>query len=388
MTIDDELGRALGDLEERGLLREPPRIDGAQGPLVEVDGRSVICLSSNNYLGLASDPRLVAAARDALANGVGAGASRLISGTMRAHTELEAALARFTRRDAALAFSTGWAANVGMLQSLAGPDDVIFSDALNHASLIDGARLSRARVVVYRHGDTSALESLVARERPRAKRALVITDAVFSMDADRAPLGPLRRICDRHDAWLVVDEAHSLFVLGPGGRGACAEAGVSPEVLVGTLGKGLGVAGAFVAGSETLVRFLSNRARSFVFSTAPPPATAATARAAIELAAAADGARARVLDHARRLRAALRAQGWDARGDAVPIVPIVIGDATLTMRTSRALLERGVLAHGIRPPTVPEGTSRIRAVAMATHEDAHIDHAIDAFSSVRRELFA
>ena len=388
MTIDDELAHALRDLERRGLLREPRRIDGSQGPVVEIEGRAVVCLCSNNYLGLASDPRLIAAARDALADGVGAGASRLISGTMRAHTELESALARFTGAEAALSFSSGWAANVGTLQSLAGPDDVVFSDALNHASLIDGARLSRARVVVYPHADAEALDTLVARERAGARRALVITDAVFSMDADRAPVGALRRICDRRDAWLVVDEAHSLFVLGEKGRGVCAEAGVSADVSIGTLGKGLGVSGAFVAGSHTLIRYLRNRARSFVFSTAPGPATAATARAAVELADRADEARARVLAHASRLRSTLRGQGWDARGEEVPIVPIVIGDAALTMRVSNALFELGVLAHGIRPPTVPEGTSRIRAVAMATHDDDHIDRAIDAFATVRRELFA
>ena len=383
-TMDEALGEELANLEGAGLLRVPRVVQGALGPEIVIDGRSVICLCSNDYLGLAGDPRVRASARSAIDGvGVGAGASRLISGTMSAHLELEVALARFTEREAALTFATGWATNVGVLAALVGRGDVVFSDALNHASIVDGCRLSRATVIVYPHADTHALADLVERHRPRARRALVVTDAVFSMDGDRARLRELRAICDRTDAWLMVDEAHALGVHGPAGRGLSAELGVSPEILMGTLGKALGVAGAFVAGSAIAVRYLQNRTRSHVFSTAPPPAIAAAARTALEIAERADDRRDRVMAHAARLRDALRSQGWDARGNGTAIVPVRIGDPETTMRISNALFERGVFAHGIRPPTVPRGTCRIRAVPTAAHDDGHIDGAIRAFAGVR-----
>lgn len=386
MSFEESIVEALGELEAAGLLRRPRRVSSAQGPIVDLDGRAVVSLCSNNYLGLADDPRLVDAAMRALATeGLGAGASRLISGTMRSHVVAEERLARFVATERALLFSTGYAANVGTLQALAGPGDVVFSDELNHASLIDGCRLSRAEVHVYRHADVDHLRALFAQHRARARRALVATDALFSMDGDAAPIAALREICDAYDAALVVDEAHALGVVGPRGTGACAGAGVRPDVLVGTLGKAFGVSGAFVAASAAIVALIENRARSYVFSTAMPPALAAAIACATDLVEQADDRRATLLRHAARLRAGLRDLGYDVLDGTSPIVPLLVGDPTATMRLSAVLLQRGVFAHGIRPPTVPEGTSRIRMTTMATHADAHIDLALEAFAAIAAE---
>jgi len=382
MPLEDDLNHALAALEKDGLLRRAREIAGPQGPEVEVDGQRVVCLCSNNYLGLANHPALVEAAREGLERwGIGAGASRLISGNMEAHRALEQRLADFVGEQAAVLFGTGYAANVGALSALASEGDVIFSDELNHASIIDGCRLSRARTVVYRHGDTDHLAELLATERAPSGRAIVVTDAIFSMDGDVAPVERLRSLCDAADAWLMVDEAHSLGVVGPGGRGLCAEQEVRPDIFLGTLGKALGCAGSFVAGRSALARYLENSARSYVFSTAPPPAIAAAATRAVDLVEQGDDLRQRLRGHAIRLRE----QGWDARGDDGAIVPVVLGRPDNTMRVSKALLEHGVFAHGIRPPTVPAGTSRIRVVPMASHEDEHIDRALDAFAKVRPE---
>lgn len=384
MHLDESVSQELEELSARGLRRTALRVEGPQGPVLRVEGREVICLCSNNYLGLANDPRLRHAARITLeGDGVGSGASRLISGSMTAHHDLEAALAGYLHKSRAVLFSTGYAANVGVLSALAGPDDVIFSDALNHASIIDGARMSRAPVHVYRHGDVEHLLDLLGRERRAARRALVVTDGLFSMDGDVPDLAALHRACEAHGAALVVDEAHALGVLGPQGRGACAEAGVEADIVVGTLGKAFGVAGAFAAASAPVARLLENRARSYVFSTAPPPVTAAAAVAALEIVRGADEARARLRRHSLRLREGLRDIGYEVPLGHTPIVPIAIGCPERTMELSRALLERGVFAHGIRPPTVPTGTSRIRAVPMATHTDAHIDRALDVFAELR-----
>lgn len=375
----------LDELEGAGLLRAPRVITGPQGPEVEIDGRRVICLCSNNYLGLADDPRIAAAAHEALHHeGVGAGASRLISGSMESHRSLETRAAALVEAEAALFFSTGYAANLGTIQALAGPEDLVLSDALNHASLIDGCRLSRARVEVFRHRDVDHAAHILREHRAHARSALIVTDALFSMDGDRAPLRELRALADEHAAGLVVDEAHALGVLGPHGRGACAEAGVRADALVGTLGKALGVSGAFVAGARALIRLVENRARSYVFSTAPSPAIAAAASAAIDAAFAADDRRARLVSHARRLRDGLRALGFETPAGDSPIIPLHVGEPRETMELSARLLQAGVFIHGIRPPTVPPGTSRLRITPMATHTDEHIDRALAAFAALRR----
>ncbi|MGB8224862.1 MAG: 8-amino-7-oxononanoate synthase [Polyangiales bacterium] len=383
MGFQTQIREALLELEAAGLLRTPRRISGPQGPEVQIDGRPVLCLCSNNYLGLANHPALStaceASARD---DGVGAAASRLITGTMEAHGQAEVAFADFLGRPAAALFSTGYAANVGTVQALVGPGDAVFSDALNHASLIDGSRLSRAEVHVYSHRDVGHLETLLKKHRTRARRSLIMTDSLFSMDGVTAPLREIEQLARSFESGLLVDEAHALGVLGPHGRGLSSALGVAPDVIVGTLGKSFGVAGAFVAASEDIVSLIRNRARSFVYSTAPPPMIARAAIAALRLVREADAARATLLGHARKLRAELRRLGFDVPAGESQILPVLIGDNDRTMQLSAKLLARGVFVQGIRPPTVPERTARLRITPMATHRPDQIDRAIAAFASL------
>ena len=386
MGFQSQIQQLLSELDAAGLLRQPLQITGPQGPEVDIDGRRVLCFCSNNYLGLANHPSLAAAAAaSARSEGVGAAASRLITGTMDAHEEAEAAYAQFVGAPAAALFSTGYAANVGTVQALAGPGDAIFSDALNHASLIDGCRLSRANVHVYSHRDVAHLESLLREHRHKSRRALVITDSLFSMDGVAAPLRDISTVARSFDAGLLVDEAHALGVFGPGGRGLAAAQGVEPDVVVGTLGKSFGVAGAFVAASDDVVSLIRNRARSFVYSTAPPPMVARAAIAALELVREADDARDALLANALELRTRLRSLGFDLPDGNSQILPILIGENDRTMQLSAKLLARGVFVQGIRPPTVPEGTARLRLTPMATHRPEQIERAIEAFASLDRQ---
>ena len=387
MGFQDQVREALRDLESAGLRRYPARVSGAQGPELEIDGHPVICFCSNNYLGLAAHPALVAAAREsALREGLGSGASRLITGTMDAHLEAEAALADFVHAPDAALFSTGYAANLGTIQALIGPGDVVFSDALNHASLIDGCRLSRAEIHVYQHCDIGHLESLLQEHRARARRALIVSDTLFSMDGDAAPIEDLANLARSFEAGLFVDEAHALGVFGPSGSGLAAAHGVHPDIVVGTLGKSFGVAGAFVAGSKDAVSLIRNRARSFVYSTAPPPLIVRSALAALKLVKEAGDARRILLAHAERLRTGLRSLGFDVPEGTSQIIPILIGANHRTMRLSAKLLDRGVFVQGIRPPTVPEGTARLRLTPMATHQPEQIERAIQAFASVAQDM--
>ena len=380
----DHVRAALAQHAAAGIMRTPRTVAGAQGPVVSVEGREAVCLCSNNYLGLAAHPALASATGAAAAElGSGAGASRHISGSMQLHRDAEARLAAFVIQPRALLFSTGYAANVGVVQALADQDTVIFSDALNHASMIDGCRLSRARVVVYRHRDPEHLAQLLATERSTGKAALILTESAFSMDGDTAPLRELRTLADRYDAGLFVDEAHALGVLGPHGRGLCAAAGVIPDILVGTLGKAFGTAGAFVAAGADVIKLIENRARSYIFTTAPPPSVAAAALAATALIEAADDRRTTLLQHAARLRTSLRTLGFHVQPGDSHIIPVILGPSELAMAVSAGLLEHGVFVHGIRPPTVAPGTSRLRVTPMATHSSEHIDRALGAFRAVR-----
>jgi 8-amino-7-oxononanoate synthase len=386
MSLADDARERLAQLTRDGLLRAPLTVGSAQGPIVTIDGRALLCLCSNNYLGFADDPAVVAAMQRSLErDGAGAGASRLISGTMSVHREAEQALASMVRLPCALLFSSGYAANVGALQALFGPGDYIFSDALNHASLIDGCRLSRASVSVYPHGDLAALEQLL-RARPASARAVIVTESVFSMDGDLADLVALRTLADANDAALFVDEAHALGVFGPGGAGLSAALGVVPDVLVGTLGKAFGTAGAFVAGGASVIQLIENRARSYVFSTAPAPSLAAAAITAVALVQRADERRATLLRHAQRLRTALRALDYTVLEGESPIVPVLLGEPARAVALAGALREHGCFVQAIRPPTVPRGTSRLRVVPMATHSEAQIERAIEAFVAVRSAL--
>ncbi len=377
---------ALGASDLRRFLRT---VESAQSPEVRIDGRDVLCLCSNNYLGLADDPRLVRASMRAVESlGAGAGASRLISGNMSLHDQLERAIAGWKGTERALLFNSGYHANCGTIPALVGAGDLVLSDELNHASLIDGIRLSRATARVFRHGDATDVARLLA-DRGAFRRALIVTDSVFSMDGDLAPLPALAALAREHEALVYVDEAHASGVLGEHGRGAVEHFGISdPRVIqMGTLGKGLGSFGAFVASRGDVIELLLNRARSFVFTTGLPPAVAASALAAVEIVRHEPERRRRLSALTERLRGGLAALGFRAGGEpGVPIVPVIVGEAAPTMALAGALFERGVLASGIRPPTVPAGTSRIRATLMATMSDEQIDRAIAAFADAGRAL--
>lgn len=384
MSLDDHAQAALLELDQQGLLRQPREVRGPQRPRTSVDGRLVLNLCSNDYLGLSSHPALAAAIRRALdEEGTGAGASRHVSGNMLAHRRLEQAFADFTGYPAAAMFATGYAANVGTLQALVGRDDIIFSDALNHASLIDGARLSRAELVVYRHCDLDDLAHKLAAERARGRVALIVSESLFSMDGDVAPLAGLHALAQRYDAGLVLDESHALGVMGPQGRGLAEAAGVRPEVMIGTMGKAFGSQGALVAGSSAVVALIRNRARSFIFSTAPSPALSAAGLAGVKLGYEADALRASLRQRWMQLRSGLSELGFRVLPGDSAIVPVLIGEAGPTMELSRLLFERGVFVHGIRPPTVPRGQGRLRVVPMATHSEADIAEALAAFAEVR-----
>jgi 8-amino-7-oxononanoate synthase len=382
-TIQDELQA----LKKQSLYRRLRRVENAQGPVLVLDGREVINLSSNNYLGLANNAALAAAAKEAIDRyGCGSGASRLISGNMALHEELEERLAEFKGSESALVFNSGFQANTGILSTLAGDGDVILSDALNHASIIDGCRLSRARTVVYAHGDLDQLEAAL-KLAVHSRRRLIVTESIFSMDGDEAPLGGIVELAERHGAMVMVDEAHGTGLFGANGAGVVAKLGLGERVQVqmGTLGKALGGFGAYVAGSSALRELLINRCRSFIFTTSLPPAVMAMAIAAIDLVRREPERRETLWNNCRYLTENLRGLGLQAGASASAILPLIIGDARTCMKFSERLLERGVFAQGIRPPTVPPGTSRLRITVMATHTRAHLDRALAVFKEVREE---
>jgi 8-amino-7-oxononanoate synthase len=382
-----DLNERLAELESSGLRRRLRLIEGTQGPRVLLDGRPVLLLCSNNYLGLAGHPRLREAAADAaLTLGTSAGASRLISGSMSIHAELEARLAEFKDTETALLFGSGYLANTGTIAALARRGEVVFSDELNHASIIDGCRLASAETFVYRHADADHLEW--GLRRAGAKAALIVTDGVFSMDGDVAPLAELVALARRHRCRLMVDEAHATGCLGPGGRGSVAAAGLTAEVdvIVGTLGKALGGYGAYVCGSRELADFLINSARPFIFSTAPPPPVVAAASAALELLVERPDRVERLRANAAALRSALRAQGLEPLGSETQIIPLVVGDARDAMAVCEGLLEAGVFAQAIRPPTVPRGTCRLRLTTMATHRTDDLQRAAEWIGAAIRDV--
>ncbi|MDQ3677250.1 MAG: 8-amino-7-oxononanoate synthase, partial [Actinomycetota bacterium] len=363
-----EIQARLAELSELGLYRTTRLVSGPQGPRVVLDGKPVLLLCSNNYLGLADHPRVQEAAAEAAARwGVGAGSSRLVSGTMTVHRRLEQRLAAFKRTEAALLFGSGYLANLGVVSALSRAGEVIFSDELNHASIIDGCRLSRAQTFVYAHNDTEHLAWGLAQAGDRS--AVIVTESVFSMDGDLAPLVEIADLARRHDVRLVVDEAHATGCLGPGGRGAVADAELAGEidVVIGTLGKALGAYGAFAACSDELARFLTNTARPLIFSTAPPPPAIAGALAALELLEEQPRRVERLRANAEVLRAELAREGFDVAGSTSQIVPLIVGEAQTAMRVCDAALEGGVFAQAIRPPTVAPGTSRLRLAVMASH---------------------
>jgi glycine C-acetyltransferase len=394
--MHDLLTEEIDNLKTSGLYRTLRTIEGAQGPRVKIDGKEVILLCSNNYLGLADHPGLKEAAVKAIEKyGVGGGASRLVSGTMRLHQELEERIARFKGTEAVLIFNSGYAANVSVIPALVGRGDTVFSDKLNHASIIDGCVLSRAEFKRYPHKDMVELERLLAAASQQSavgsdvSRKLIVTDSVFSMDGDIAPLPEIIELAQRYGAMVMVDDAHATGVLGNTGRGSLEHFGLKSDddiIQMGTLGKALGTFGAYISGSKEVIEYLINKARGFMFSTSLPPSVLGSSIAAIDLVEGEPCLRQALWEKTWYLKKGFDSMGFDTMGSETPIIPVFVGDAGKTMEFSRRLMDEGIFVSGIRPPTVPEGKSRLRATVMATHTNNDLDRAIEAFSKIGREL--
>jgi 8-amino-7-oxononanoate synthase len=366
------------------LYRRRQVLDGPQGVEVRIEDRSYLSFCSNDYLGLANHPEVVAAFHRGLDEyGAGSGAAHLISGHSRAHHALEEELADYVGRPRALLFSTGYMANLGVVSALVGHGDRVFEDQANHASLLDGARLSGARLIRYRHGECAALEQRLA-DAPTGE-FLVATDGVFSMDGDLAPLPGLAELATAHEAWLLVDDAHGLGVIGPGGRGTAAHYGLGSAqvpILMGTLGKAFGTFGAFVAGSEALVETLIQEARTYIYTTAPPPAVAEATCAALRLVREQDWRREQLQALVRRFREGAAQLGLELTDSPTPIQPLMVGEAAAALRLSEALRTRGILISAIRPPTVPPGSARLRITLSAAHSEVQVDRLLDALEQL------
>ena len=382
----NDLRSALTRLRDRQRLRAHRTLTGPQGVVVTVDGRRRINFSSNDYLGLANHPEVRRALEQGARRwGVGSGSAHLICGHSAAHRALEEELADWLGRERVLLFSTGYMANLAVISTLMGRHDLVLQDRLNHASLLDAGLLARSRLQRFRHAD--AAEAAARLARSTAPDAMVVTDGVFSMDGDLAPLAALAQTCRQHRAWLFVDDAHGIGVLGPGGRGCVAQAGLTQDdapVLVGTLGKAFGVAGAFVAGSAVMIDYLINHARPYIFTTAQPPAVAEASRAALRLIRAEAWRRDRLTALIARFRAACAAADIPLPPADTAIQPIVIGADAAAVRMAAQLEDRGFLVPAIRPPSVPEGAARLRVTLCADHQDAHIDALAVALAAVRR----
>ena len=378
--IWNELENGLADLERDGLKRLRRTLEAPCGPLARVDGRDLVSFCSNDYLGLANDPGLIeAACAGAKKWGVGSGASHLVSGHLSPHEELEKELAAFTGFSRALLFSTGYMANLGIIVALVGRGDAVFADKLNHASLIDAVQLSRADHERYPHGDLNALERLLTTSK--AKRKLILTDAVFSMDGDLAPLPELLQLAERFDAWLVIDDAHGFGVLGEHGCGSLSHFDIRahPRILyMGTLGKAAGAAGAFVAASDTVIEWLLQRARTYIFTTGSSPVIACALLAGLELIREGDARRRQLHRLTLRLQNGLAGTRWQLMRSPTAIQPVIIGDNHETLQVALALFEHGLWVPAIRPPTVPKGTARLRVSLSAAHSEAHVQMLVEA----------
>jgi glycine C-acetyltransferase len=379
--LDQIADSVLGDIRDRGTYRRMRVLDGLQGPRMIVDGREVLLFAGSNYLDLARHPKVVEAAERATREwGCAAGGSRLITGNLAIHEALEVELAQFFGREAALAFNTGYMANVGVIPALVGAGDVLVSDELNHASIIDGAKLARTEVAVFRHGDVDSFAETLSRVRAKARRILVAVDGVYSMDGDVAPVAEIVKRAHEADAMVLLDDAHGTGILGARGRGTAEAAGVLAEVdvLMGTLGKSIGSFGAFVAGNASLRDLLVNTARSFIFSCALAPAQVEAARASLRLIDEEPWRRERLAANCDRLRLRLAKSGISTAPSTTHILPVVLGENERTMTVCEDLLERGYYAQGIRHPSVPRGSARLRITPMATHDESEIDGLADA----------
>lgn len=380
---------ALQELRQKNLYLTIRTIGSAQGPWLEVDGRRVLNFCSNNYLGLANDPVLVEAARSACERyGVGPAAVRTIAGTISLHLALEERLARFKEAEAAILFQSGFCANLGTIPALVGPGDAIFSDELNHASIIDGCRLSRAEIIRYPHNDPAGLRAILAEKRGKYPRALLVTDGVFSMDGDIAPLPELTALADEFGCMMMVDDAHGEGVMGHGGRGIVHHFGLAGrvDVEVGTMSKAFGVVGGYVAGKAIVVEWLRQRGRPFLFSSAMTPADTAACLAAVDVLEASTDRVERLWKNTYYFKDQLQLLGFDIGQSVTPITPLMLGDELLTQRFSQRLFEEGLFATAIAYPTVPLGKARIRLMLSAAHEREHMDEALAIIVRVGREL--
>ena len=383
------LQQSLAQREADGLLRKRRLLESAQGPHLKVDGRDVLSFCSNDYLGLANHPDLQSALQEGVNSaGVGSGASHLVTGHHRFHHALEEALARFVDLPAALLFSTGYMANLAAISGLMDRNDALFADKLNHASLNDGALLSRATLHRYPHGDWGALERLLASSA--APRKMVITDSVFSMDGDIAPLKDLIEVCERHDAWLLIDDAHGFGVLGQQGQGCLNHFNLkSPHIIyMATLGKAAGVSGAFIAGERVVIDYLIQNARTYIYTTAMPPALAAASLQSLKLIGASHGRREHLHELIAHLRTRLRLKRWRLMDSHTPIQPLVIGSNDETVQVSEHLLEEGILVPAIRPPTVPKGSARLRISLSAAHTVVDVERLAQALEDAEERLAA
>ncbi|MDE2088386.1 MAG: 8-amino-7-oxononanoate synthase [Gammaproteobacteria bacterium] len=374
------LAAELAQRKAQYLYRQRRVLSSAQGPEVICDGRRCLSFCSNDYLGLANHPEVVRALQQGAADyGAGSGAAHLVSGHSAVHHALEEALAEFTGRPRALLFSTGYMANLGVVPALAHRGDRVFEDRLNHASLLDAGLLSGARLIRYPHADSEALEQRLARNT--RGRALIASDGVFSMDGDLAPVPALAQVARRHGAWLLIDDAHGLGVIGPGGRGTLEHYGLAPDdttLLVGTLGKAFGTFGAFVAGTDDLIETLIQCARTYIYTTAPPPAVARATLTSLSIAQAESWRREHLRTLIARFRAGAAQLGLPLMDSATPIQPLIVGEAGRALALSEALRARGILISAIRPPTVPQGRARLRITFSAAHGEAHVDRLLEA----------
>ena len=380
-----ELKNELNERAALGLLRQRRMLQSPQAPHIMVDGKPYLSFCSNDYLGLANHPKLIAALQQgAQQHGVGAGAAHLVSGHGATHHHLEHALAAFVGKPAALLFSTGYMANLGIVQALVGKGDTVFADKFNHASLNDAMQLSRAKVKRYRHNDMVQLAELL--EQTGSGRKLVITDAVFSMDGDLAPLPELLALCEQHDAWLLIDDAHGFGVLGEKGRGSLAHFGIASErvICMATLGKAAGVFGAFVAAEQVVIDTLVNHARSYVYTTATPPALASALLESLQQIENGDGLRGHLQRLIAQLRGGLRGLPWHLMPSATAIQPLLVGGNQAALDLSEGLRERGIWVAAIRPPTVPQGTARLRMTLSAAHHAADVTRLIETLHELAR----
>jgi len=393
MTYDPfgYLAAELDELKAKGLYRMPRVLEGKQEHDANFDGREVVNLSSNNYLGLTTHPKLIAAEHAAIDRfGAGSGSVRTIAGTMRDHVILEERIAAFKHTEASLIYQSGFTANAGTVSAVLGKEDVIVSDELNHASIIDGCRLSRAKIAVFKHGDVADMRRVLEEVKGNYRRTLVITDGVFSMDGDIAPLPDIVEVAEQYQAIIMVDDAHASGVVGKEGRGTVDHFGLHGRVhiQVGTLSKAIGCLGGYVAGSRTLIDYLIHKARPFLFSTSHPPAVTAAALAAFELLQTEEGHQLidQLWDNTRYFKAGLNRLGFNTGNSETPITPVIVGDGALAMQLSDRLFQEGVFAQGIGFPTVPNDKSRVRTIVTATHTREDLDKALAAFEKVGVEL--